>query len=160
MVAGRSLVSMIVASLLGEKVLQRHGGCGLVEPVQFGDVDGGRAERQPVQGFDDRQRLGDGQYLPVDVAGEAVDLQDLPGGLVDQAAAVDGGDHSVFTEQPPDQRDQGFGEGLPRGPVVLAAGRAGLGDGLDTVVVMTLLGGRGWVSMRGGAGRRWPRRAG
>jgi threonine dehydrogenase-like Zn-dependent dehydrogenase len=61
----------------------------------------------------DRQRLGDGQDLAVDVAGEAVELQDLAGGLVDQAAAVDGGDHPVFTEQPSDQRDQGFGDGLP-----------------------------------------------
>jgi hypothetical protein len=26
---------------------------------------------------------------------------------------VDGGDRSVFTEQPPDQRDQGLGESLP-----------------------------------------------
>ena len=104
---------MIEASWSRRKSSQERGRCGLVEAVELGDVDGGRAERQPVQGLDDRQGLGDGQDLAVDVAGEAVELQDLAGGLVDQAAAVDGGDHSVVTEQPSDQRDQRFGGGFP-----------------------------------------------
>ena len=68
---------------------------------------------EPGQGLEDGEGVGDGEDLAVDLAGEAVDLEDLAGGLVDQAAAVDGGDDAVVTEQPSDQRDQGFGGGFP-----------------------------------------------
>ena len=56
------------------------------------------------------------QLVVAHPAGEAVRLEDVHGGLVDQAAAVDAGHHVVFAVQPADHRNHGLGERLPAHP--------------------------------------------
>ena len=84
--------------------------------VQAGDVDRCGAQLQAGQGVQQRGGLFQEQLVLAHPAGEAVRLEDVHGGLVDQAAAVDAGDHVVFAVQPADHRNHGLGEGLPAHP--------------------------------------------
>lgn len=74
--------------LFAEELLPR---ClrGLMEPVELGDVDRCGTERQSGQGLQDSEGLVSREHVAVDVPGEPVELEDLLGGLVDQASAVD-----------------------------------------------------------------------
>jgi len=85
--------------------------------VEAGDVDGRGAQLQSSQGIQQRRGVLQEQLVLAHAAGETVRLEDVHGGLVDQAAAVDRGHHVVFPVQPADHRD------------LRDAGNAGVGVG-------------------------------
>jgi ribosomal protein S18 acetylase RimI-like enzyme len=94
---------------------------GLGEPVQLAEVDGAGAEVQRRQRLEEPGGVLQRELGAVDPAGEAVRLDDLGDGLVDQGPAVDGGDHLVLAVQPAHQGNHGLGERLALGPALGSA---------------------------------------
>ena len=120
-VGAGAVVAAALADNLGEFLAEEliQGGAvalGAVLLGEAGNVDGCGAELQLGQGVQQRGGLLEAQFFLAHPAREAVCLEDVHGGLVDQAAAVDGGDHVVFAVQPADHRDHGLGERLPAHP--------------------------------------------
>ena len=106
-----------VGELCTEEFLQRCPGAFLLELlVQARDVDGRRAEFQPRQCVQQRCGLLQKQFVLAHPARETVRLEDVHGGLVDQAPAMDAGHHIIFAVQPADHRNHGLGKSLPAHP--------------------------------------------
>ncbi|MCY1219259.1 hypothetical protein D9M72_312270 [compost metagenome] len=84
-------------------------GLGLELLVQAGNIDCRSTQVQPGEGIQQRGRLFQEQLVLAHPSRKAVRLQDVHGGFVDQAAAVDGGHHVVLAVQPADDRDHGLG---------------------------------------------------
>ncbi len=106
-----------LGEFLAEELIQRGAvALGAVLLREAGNIDGCGAELQLGQGIQQRGGLLEAEFFFAHPAREAVCLEDVHGGLVDQAAAVDGGDHVVFAVQPADHRNHGLGERLPAHP--------------------------------------------
>src|SRR5690606_27726896 len=109
-VAGLAAVELVGAGgagdgLRGELRNRLPAGVRPVGRGQHADVDLGRAEVERGERLEERQRLGDGEFLAGDLPGEAVGLEDADHRLVHQGAAVQQDGDVPLAVQLPDDRD-------------------------------------------------------
>ena len=84
---------------------------------QLADIYPRRGQVQPGQGLEDGKARRHGEFVLDHLAGKAMSLEDVDGGVVHQGAAVDRGDHAVVPIEFADERDHGLGDLLPPGPI-------------------------------------------
>jgi hypothetical protein len=104
--------------LFGEEVLERFPTTVVaVTHGHLADVDVGRSKIQLVQREQHRHGLMNGELTVLDLAYEAMCLQQTDDGLVDDCFAIDRRNDVIFAIEPADQRDHGLGDIFFRRPV-------------------------------------------
>src|SRR5690606_29961238 len=87
---------------------------------QTGQIDGSRAQIQVHQRLDDRVGVVHGQLIVINLASKAMGLEQADYRTVDQRAAINGGDHVIFTIQASDQGNHRLGSRFAISPIVQA----------------------------------------